>query len=139
MQRLDEQLIAKINELVGEGVCNVGEMKRHLKMYVKDDLFCGKNQPKRNNRRYFPKPKTIKNHMYNATVRSRLSVMDQDNVELLVDQWEKKQSGDKFYYRKYKEGSGKDFESIPSFNNDDDDEGTEDSEDAEEIITKSQK
>ena len=76
--------------------------------------------------------------MYNATVRSRLSVMDQDNVELLVDQWKKKQSGDKFYYRKYKEGSGKDFESIPSFNNDDD-EGTEDSEDAEEIIAKSQR
>ena len=89
MQRLDEQLIAKINELVGEGVCNVGEMKMHLKMYVKDDLVRGKNQPERNNRRYSPKPKKIKNHMYNATVRPRLSVMDQDNVELLVDQWKK--------------------------------------------------
>ena len=80
MQRLDEKLIDKIDELVGEGMRNVEEMRRHMKIYVKDELFRGNQQPERNNQRYFPSRKTIKNHMYNATMKSRLSVMDQDNI-----------------------------------------------------------
>ncbi|CAB3999988.1 Calcium-responsive transcription factor [Paramuricea clavata] len=133
MQRLDEQLIQKINDLVGEGVRNVGEMKRHLKIYVKDDLFRGKKQPERNNRRYFPKPKTIKNHMYNATIKSRLSMMDQDNVQQLADKWREQHPNDKFYYRQYKEGS---VESVPNSIDSDVEEGGEDNED---IVTKAKK
>ena len=130
MQRLDEQLIQKINDLVGEGVRNVGEMKRHLKIFVKDDLFRGKKQPERNNRRYFPKLKTIKNHMYNATIKSRLSMIDQDNVQQLADKWREQHPNDKFYYRQYKEGS---VESVPNGIDSDVEEGGEDNED---IITK---
>ena len=133
MQRLDEQLIQKINDLVGEGVRNVGEMKRHLKIYVKDDLFRGKKQPERNNRRYFPKLKTIKNHMYNATIKSRLSMIDQDNVQQLADKWREQHPNDKFYYRQYKEGS---VESVPNGIDSDVEEGGEDNED---IITKAKK
>jgi hypothetical protein len=43
--------------------------------------------------------------MYNATIRSRLSAMDQDNVRLLVDSWKKENTGDNFFYRPYAEGS----------------------------------
>lgn len=107
-QRLDEKVISKIEELVGEGVRRVDEMKRHLKIYVKDDLFRGKEQPQRSNRRYFPRAKTIKNHMYNAAMRARLSFMDQDNIERLIQKWkgEKSSSNDRFYFRPYVEGSG---------------------------------
>ena len=107
-QRLDEKVITKIEELVGEGVGSVDEMKRHLKIYVKDELFRGKEQPQRGNRRYFPRAKTIKNHMYNAAMRARLSFMDQDNIKLLVQKWknEKKSSNGRFYFRPYIEGSG---------------------------------
>ncbi len=42
-QRLDERLINKIGELVGEGVRSVAEMKRHLKIYVKKTLFHDNN------------------------------------------------------------------------------------------------
>ena len=80
-QRLDERVISKIEELVGEGVRSVDEMKRHLKIFVHDDLFRGKEQPQRSNRRYFPRVKTIKNHMYNAAMRARLSFMGQDNID----------------------------------------------------------
>ncbi len=43
--------------------------------------------------------------MYNATIRSRLSAMGQDNVRLLVDSWKKENTGDNFFYRLYAEGS----------------------------------
>ena len=36
---VDEKLIKKIYELVGEGVHQVREMERHLKNFVKSELF----------------------------------------------------------------------------------------------------
>ena len=100
LQRVDEKIIEKISELVGEGVRSVEEMKRHLRIFVKDDLFRGRQQPERNNRRYYPKGKTIKNHMYSATINSRLSAIDQDNVEEVIRQWknEERRSGDNFFF-----------------------------------------
>lgn len=107
-QRLDENVIRKIEELVGEGVRSVDEMRRHLKIYIKDDLFRGKEQPQRSNKRYFPRAKTIQNHMYNAAMRARLSFMDQDNVQQLIQKWkdEKGSTNDRFFSRPYIEGSG---------------------------------
>ena len=51
----------------------------------------------------FPRAKTIKNHMYNAAMRARLSFMDQDNMERLIEKWrsEKGSSSDRFYFRPY--------------------------------------
>ena len=36
---VDEKLIKKIYELVDEGVHQVREMERHLKIFVKNELF----------------------------------------------------------------------------------------------------
>ena len=36
---VDEKLIKKIYELVGEGVHQVREIERHLKIFVKNELF----------------------------------------------------------------------------------------------------
>ena len=78
------------------------------KIYVKDDLFRGKEQPKRSNQRYFPRNKRIKNHIYNAAMRARLSFMDEDNIERLIQKWknEKTFRNDRFYFRPYVKGSG---------------------------------
>ena len=38
-QKVDEKIIKKGQDLVGEGVRNVREMERHVRMYVKDELF----------------------------------------------------------------------------------------------------
>ena len=136
-QRLDEKVISKIEELVGEGVRRVDEMKRHLKIFVHDDLFRGKEQPQRSNRRYFPRAKTIKNHMYSATMRARHSFMDQDNIEQLIEKCrnEKGSTRDRFYFRPYVEGSGayKDTE-LPDEENSDDDNALN-----EEVITTAKK
>ena len=105
-QRLNGKIIGKIEELVGEGVRSVDEMRRHLKIFIKDDLFRDKEQPQHSNRRYFPRSKTI-NHMYNTAMRARLSVMDQDNVQELIKKWKSKKglASDKFYFRPYIKGS----------------------------------
>jgi len=41
LQPTDKRLVEKIQILVGEGVRNVDEMKRHLRHFVKNDLFAG--------------------------------------------------------------------------------------------------
>lgn len=48
--------------------------------------------------------------MYNATIRSRLSALDQDNVKHLVGNWTKENPDNKFFYRPYaKESESGDF------------------------------
>lgn len=59
----------KIEELVGEGVKTVDEMKRHLRQFVKMELFPGKNPPASINRRYYPTDVDVRNHMYKASVK----------------------------------------------------------------------
>jgi hypothetical protein len=46
--------------------------------------------------------------MYNAAMRARLSFMDQDNVQQLIQKWkdEKGSTNDRFFSRPYIEGSG---------------------------------
>ena len=39
-QKVDEKIIKKVQDLVGEGVKNVREMERHICIYIKDKLFC---------------------------------------------------------------------------------------------------
>ena len=81
LQPIDKSLVQKIHTLVGEGVKKVDEMKRHLRHYVKNDLFAGQNPPPVTNRRYHPKDVDIRNHMYKATVKQMLSKVDQENLE----------------------------------------------------------
>ena len=42
---VDEKLIKKIYELVSEGVHQVREMEKHLKIFVKNELFKGSPLP----------------------------------------------------------------------------------------------
>lgn len=67
LQPIDKSLVQKIHALVGEGVKTVEEMKRHLRHYVRNDLFAGQNPPPVTNRCYHPKDVDIRNHMYKAT------------------------------------------------------------------------
>ena len=45
LQPIDKRLVDKIQMLVGEGVKKVDEMKRHLRHFVKTDLFAGQTAP----------------------------------------------------------------------------------------------
>ena len=69
-----------IRKLVGEGIRNVKEMQRALRLYVKTDLFADQQLPPLNSRRFFPEERDIRNHIYNATSQLRMSKVDQENV-----------------------------------------------------------
>ena len=42
-QQIDKRIVLKIHQLVGEGVKQVREMQRHIRIFVKMELFGTKN------------------------------------------------------------------------------------------------
>lgn len=87
---IDRDLSAFIQKKVTEGVANTKEMKKLLEEYLQssEHLFKGKELPSRNNTRYWPTLKQIRNHMMLATMRQR----DNQAVSLLEEpkdqQWQ---------------------------------------------------
>ena len=65
------------------------------------DLFDLENQPSCTNRRFYPKMRDIRNHIYVATVKLRLSKIDQVNVEKKICEWKKQCPSSYFFFRKY--------------------------------------
>lgn len=78
-------------------------MRRHLKIFVKEVLFRDDQQPQDTNRRYFPKTSDLRTHMYRATVKNRLSRIDQANVHMKTDEWRKVYNADSFFFRPHSE------------------------------------
>ena len=76
-------------------------MRRHLREYLANDLFCGQELPPTYNRRYFPTKKDIHNHMYRTMVQNRFSKCDQTNVSAKVSEWQRQHPQDLFYFRPY--------------------------------------
>lgn len=99
LQPIDKRLVDKIQMLVGEGVKKVDEMKRHLRHFVKTDLFAGQTDPPITNRRYYPKDVDVRNHIYKATVKQMLSKIDQENLEKKIQNWKAENSQDLFLFR----------------------------------------
>ena len=66
-QRIDSLLAENIEQFVKEGVKNVNKMKRHLITYVKSEMFVGRSLPSKNSKRFFPRQKTIRSPMVEAT------------------------------------------------------------------------
>lgn len=76
-------------------------MKRHIRVFVKSELFKHQQVPPSTNRRFHPKTSDIRNHMYQATVRNRLSKIDQENVASSLEKWKKENPEDNFFFRPY--------------------------------------
>ena len=87
----------RIEELVAEGVNDVYEMRRHIEVFVKNSLFNG-NSPPISNRRFTPKLTDIRNQMYMATIKYRLSRIDQENVASIVKGWTSANEDDKIFF-----------------------------------------
>ena len=81
LQSIDKWLVDKIEVLIGEGVKTVDEMKRHLRQFVKSELFPGQAPPPVTNRRFYPRDVDVRNHMYRASVKKMLSKVDQENLQ----------------------------------------------------------
>lgn len=100
---MDHRVAQKIQYLVGKGILSVNEMRRHLREYLANDLFCGQELPPTFNRRYFPTKKDIHNHIYRAMVQNRFSKCDQTNVSAKVEEWQRQHPKDLFHFRPYAE------------------------------------
>ena len=98
-QEIDARLVKKIDELVREGVSNVHEMKRHLKIFVKSTIFTSDQLPDVSNRRFFPHHKVIRTHMANFKRKLRHSLIDQDCLQEKIDQWKQRDKEVKIYFR----------------------------------------
>ena len=91
----------KVNFLVAEGVRDVSEMRRHVNVFVKNNLFQGMTPPPTTNKRFYPSAATVKNHMYNAVVKQRLSKIDQANLNEKIKLWKAQYKDDLFEFRPY--------------------------------------
>ena len=89
------------HKLVGEGIRNIKEMQRALRLYVKMELFEGQHPPPINSRHFYPEERDIRNHMHNAAAKLRMSKVDQENLATKIENWEKRTSEDSFYFRAY--------------------------------------
>lgn len=99
LQSIDKRLVDQIDNLVGEGVKTVGEIKRHLKQFVKTEMFPGQPIPPLTNRRFHPTDVDIRNHSYKTTVKQMMSKLDQENLEKKIEKWREECNGDLFYFR----------------------------------------
>nr|XP_026695589.1 calcium-responsive transcription factor-like [Ciona intestinalis] len=113
LQRVDKRLIAKIGQLLDEGVRNIMEFKRHLQIFVTCELFKNKTPPLVTNRRYFPTIKDIRNHYYVEFTKRKLSKIDQSNVALLIDDWKANSPESNIFFRPYIAG-GNSMKSNPA-------------------------
>ena len=93
---VDERIIKKIHQYVGEGIRSVEEMERVIRLFVKNEIFSDDNLPPQESRRQL--------HMHTATNKLRLSKIDQENLHMKIMERKKKQPKDHFFFRSYGKG-----------------------------------
>nr|XP_047127900.1 uncharacterized protein LOC124808827 [Hydra vulgaris] len=76
-QEIDPRLSKKVINYADE-IKNVREMRRLLKIFVRNDLFDKSDMPDINNRRFFPSKNIIRVHMVAARKKLQLSLIDQE-------------------------------------------------------------
>ena len=72
---------------MNESVKNVPEMRIHLAVYVKSEIFDNSNVTGRTNKRLFPSPKTIRSHMVHTVRKLRHSKVDQECLIKTITEW----------------------------------------------------
>lgn len=79
------------------------EVRRHLKIFVDQELYRGKTLPSKTNLRFFPTKRCVRNHIYKAVVKERFSKFDQEDLQRKVELWKTKSPEDHFLFRPYAE------------------------------------
>nr|XP_047123498.1 calcium-responsive transcription factor-like isoform X2 [Hydra vulgaris] len=113
-QKIDPEISKKIEEYVMEGIFNVREMKRLLRIAVKG-IFEKENLPPPNNRRFFPRVTTIRSHIVKIKQKLRYSMIDQECLLKKCDEWKKRDSSIKVFLRPKAEITNSICETMYSF------------------------
>ena len=102
VQRVHPGIIAKIKELVSVGVTNVMEIKRCLRLHVKEVISKQLEiTPDYTNRSLFPTDNDISNHVHLAKRALAFSKLDQENLNQHLKQWQKNGNGHNAFFRPY--------------------------------------
>ena len=88
--------------MVISGITSTSEVKRSLNFYATTVLApqLGITLSKQN-RAFYPTSTDVRNHIYIAKKALELSKIDQENVRLKVEQFQKRDSTSSFFFRPY--------------------------------------
>ena len=101
-QRVHPGIVAKTKELVSVAVTNIMEIKRGLRLHVKEVISKQlETTPDYTNRSLFPTDSDISNHVYLAKTALAFSKLDQDNLNQHLLQWQKNGNGPTTFFRPY--------------------------------------
>ena len=101
-QRINPIVLNKISELVSSGIDETKEVQRALNHYVKYTLPKEHNiTPNPSDRAFYPLPNDIKNHVGNAKRVLEMSKLDQENLRLKIEAWQRDSPGSSHYFRPY--------------------------------------
>ena len=95
---IDQRLIEHVNHLVDEGVYNVDEMKRRIRLFV-NSLFCNSNKPNGINRRYCPSREDIRKLIYRRKQQNFHCLLDQQYLLEKVEKWRSGGNVDNWFVR----------------------------------------
>ena len=101
-QRIHPLLASKIIEMVISGITRTSEIKRFLNFYATNVLApqLGITLSKQN-RAFFPTSTDVCNYIYIAKKALEWSKIDQENVRLKIEQFQKHDSTSSFFFRPY--------------------------------------
>ena len=86
---------------MSEGITDTQEVKRALKHYTLH-VLCITQKPELTNRAYFTTGVDIRNHIYKAQQACQLSKLDQENLKIKIDMWQKENPESRFHFCPYK-------------------------------------
>lgn len=90
----------RIKEHVKMGITSVPYIKKMLKSFVNKELSVEDCvTPSSNDRSYFPTNRDIRNYIHAALVKGQYSSLDQDNLQKKIEEWQKEEPEDTYYYR----------------------------------------
>ena len=78
---------------------SVQEVKRHLSVYVKNDIFGGINLRPRTNKRYYPQIWAIHNHVFFKRQKLKKSLINQEALQEIVDEWKRENPTTSIYFQ----------------------------------------
>ena len=99
-QKVNPTVANKVEEFVKEGMTDPSEVQRALRSFIKSCIF--ENAPHPLDRAYYPTLDDIRNHIYRAKTALQLSKFDQQNLKLLIKDWQTTQPLPSHYFRPYK-------------------------------------
>ena len=95
---IDPRILHHINHMVDEGVYNAGEMKRHVRLYVKN-LFLEQPLPNAINRRFYPSRADLRKLVYRQRRRIMHGLLDQEYLQERINNWKEERTDINWFFR----------------------------------------